>query len=428
MSSDPSAPNGVGMTRVALGVLVLCTAMNMLSRGISDTYAVFLLPLSREFDADRAALTGIYSVYMLVYGLAAPAAGMAFDRFGPRALYAIGTACFGTAYLLAGAASALWQLYLLIGVVGGISSAVLGMVPASALVSRWFRQRLPAAMSVLYAALGTGVLLLAPTTQWLIEHTSWRVSYWILGGGALLFLPLMLTLPWRRIASGHPAYRELPRASGSVSGGTVLMRALRTSAFWGLFGVMFVTSMTTFSIVVQIVAYLVEVGFAPLQAASIYGVMGMLSIVGMLSAGTAATRFGERRVATVSYSCTIAGIAMLALLEWQPVYAVVGAFVLLFGTMQGSRGPLVATLAARLFDRSGLGAVYGCISLGMGVGAAIGSSVAGVLHDLTGGYRAGFVLAALGAITGIALFRFIDALSNPPPAHGVELTDRTLPP
>ena len=51
MSSDPSAPNGVGMTRVALGVLVLCTAMNMLSRGISDTYAVFLLPLSREFDA-----------------------------------------------------------------------------------------------------------------------------------------------------------------------------------------------------------------------------------------------------------------------------------------------------------------------------------------------------------------------------------------
>ncbi len=119
---------------------------------------------------------------------------------------------------------------------------------------------------------------------------------------------------------------------------------------------------------------------------------------------------------------------MLALLEWHPAYAVVGAFALLFGTMQGSRGPLVATLAARLFERSGFGAVYGCISLGMGVGAAIGSSVAGALHDLTGGYRAGFVLAALGAIVGIALFRFIAALSSPPSAPGVALADRALPP
>jgi MFS family permease len=427
MSSDPSVPSDVGATRVALGVLALCIAMNMLSRGISDTYAVFLLPLSREFGADRAALTSVYSVYMLVYGLAAPAAGIAFDRFGPRALYCIGIALFGTAYVLAGAATVLWQLYLLIGVAGGIGSVALGMVPASALVSRWFRERLPAAMSVLYAALGVGVLLLAPSTQWLIERTGWRVAYWVLGGGALLLLPLMLVLPWRTIGLGHAAYREAHKTSAGASSGATLWRALRTPAFWGLFGVMFITSVATFTIVVQLVAYLVEVGFAPLEAASIYGVMGMLSIIGMLGTGAAATRFGERRVAALSYSCTIAGIAALALLEWRPGYALVGAFALLFGAMQGSRGPLVATLAARLFDRSGLGAVYGCISLGMGVGAAIGSAAAGTLHDLTGGYRAGFVLAAAGAFAGIALFRFIDALSHPPPARGRESTDRTPP-
>jgi len=409
VSSDSSTPKTFDATRIAIGVLVLCTSLNMLSRGMSDSFAVFLLPLSREFDADRAALTGIYSVYMLVYGLSAPLAGIAFDRFGPRALYCLGIACFGIAYLLAGAATALWHLYLLVGVAGGVGSVTLGMVPASALVSRWFRQRLPVAMSVLYAALGTGVLLLAPTTQWLIEQTGWRTTYWILGGIMLLLLPLAIALPWRRIALGHPDYRgPEPTAGKTVAAGAVLRSALRMPAFWGLFGIMFVTSLTTFTIAVQIVAYLVEIGFAPLEAATIYGVMGMLSIVGMLSAGTAATRFGERLVATLSYSCTIAGIAMLALLTWQPAYVLVAAFVLLFGTMQGSRGPLVATLAARLFDRGGLGAVYGCISLGMGVGAAIGSSAAGTLHDLTGGYFAGFALAAAGAIAGMTLFRSVD--------------------
>jgi MFS family permease len=399
---------------MAIGVLVLCTVLNLLSRGVSDTYAVFLLPLSRDFDADRAALTGVYSIYMLVYGLAAPAAGMAFDRFGPRALYCTGIACFGAAYVLAGSTDALWQLYVLIGVAGGVGSVAVGMVPASALVSRWFGRRLPSAMSVLYAALGTGILLVAPVTQWLIERYGWRSTYHVLGGAALALLPLLLLLPWRTIAAGRPGYDKLPQPTVRAGGG-MLLRALRTPAFWGLFGIMFITSFTTYSVLVQVVAYLVEVGLAPLQAASAYGVMGMLSIAGMLGCGALAQRYGERRIATLSYSSTIAGIAMLALLQWKPAFALVIAFVLLFGSMQGSRGPLVATLAARLFAKSGLGAVYGCISLGMGVGAAIGSSAAGGLHDLTGDYRAGFALAAAGAAIGIVLFRFIDGLPKPAP-------------
>jgi MFS family permease len=428
MHADNATPPDIGGRRMAIGVLALCTAMNLLSRGVADTYAVFLLPLLREFDADRAALTGVYSVYMLVYGLAAPAAGIAFDRFGPRVLYCAGIACFGLSYVLAGSAGTLWQLYVLVGIGGGIGSVALGMVPASALVSRWFRRRLPSAMSILFAALGTGVLLFAPATQWLIEQIGWRTTYHLVGGAVLLLFPLMLMLPWPAIAAGHPDYDATAQTPATLPGRGVLARALRMPAFWGLFGVMFITSVTTFSVVVQIVAYLVEIGFAPLEAASIYGVMGMLSIAGLLGSGALAQRYGERRIATLSYSCTIAGIMMLGLLQWQPAFVLVAAFALLFGTVQGSRGPLVATLAARLFARSGLGAVYGCISLGMGVGAAIGSSAAGALHDLTGGYLAGFALATAGAVIGMLLFRFTDTLSTRPLAPTVDSRNPTVVP
>ncbi|MFZ1908113.1 MAG: hypothetical protein WAU52_03425 [Burkholderiales bacterium] len=88
----------------------------------------------------------------------------------------------------------------------------------------------------------------------------------------------------------------------------------------------------------QAVAYLVEIGFAPLEAASIYGLVGKISIVGMLGSGVLAERIGER---------PIAGIAMLALLERRRAYALVAACVLLFGTMRGSRGPRVAVLSAQ---------------------------------------------------------------------------------
>ena len=44
----------------------------MLGRGMGDTYAVFLVPLEREFGWTRSQVTGVYSVYLLVNGFTAP--------------------------------------------------------------------------------------------------------------------------------------------------------------------------------------------------------------------------------------------------------------------------------------------------------------------------------------------------------------------
>ncbi len=386
--------------------------MNLLSRGIGESYAVFLLPLTREFGAERAALTGVYSTYMLVTGMMSPLAGVAFDRLGPRFCYCVGLVLFGAAYLLAGSLTALWQLYFLVGMMGGVGAALIGMVPASGLANRWFRERLASAMGVLYAALGTGLLIIAPTTQWLIERFGWRGAYHALGGVLVALLVPVLFLPWRRIAAGPSAGAGAARPASDAA--WTVTRALHTSAFWALFGVMFFTSVTTYAIGVQAVAYLVEIGFAPLGAASIYGLVGMISIVGMLGSGVLAERFGERPIATFSYSSTIVGIVVLALLEWRQTYVLVAAFVLLFGTMQGSRGPLVAVLSARNFSGGGMGTIYGTIMVGMGLGGAVGSWAAGTLHDLTGNYRAGFLLAAGTAAGGLALFWTVRALSGQP--------------
>ena len=65
-------------------MLAACFALNMFGRGLGDTYAVFLLPLEREFGWTRSQLTGVYSVYLLANGFTAPLVGLAFDRLGPR--------------------------------------------------------------------------------------------------------------------------------------------------------------------------------------------------------------------------------------------------------------------------------------------------------------------------------------------------------
>ena len=55
--------------------LLLCFSLNMLGRGMSDSFAVFVLPLGREFGWSRAELMGAYSISLLVFAGSGPFAG-----------------------------------------------------------------------------------------------------------------------------------------------------------------------------------------------------------------------------------------------------------------------------------------------------------------------------------------------------------------
>jgi len=158
----------------------------MFGRGLGDTYAVFLLPLEREFGWTRSELTSVYSIYLLVHGCTAPLVGLVFDRFGPRWVYGSGMLSLGIAFFLAGSLTALWQFYLLVGVLVGVGVSMNGMVPGSALIARWYREKLSSALGVAYSAFGIGTVLFVPLVQYLVAEYDWRQSYRIMGS-ALLF-------------------------------------------------------------------------------------------------------------------------------------------------------------------------------------------------------------------------------------------------
>ncbi len=391
----------------ALGVLALCFLLNALARGAGETYAVFLLPIGAETGWERASLTSVYSVYMLANGLASPFVGLAFDRFGGRALYVFGLISLGGGFWLAGRMEALWQLTLCVGVFGGLGIASLGMIPGSILISRWFDARLATAMAIASAGLGTGTLALAPLAQILVQDVGWRGGYALIGGTVLaLALPVAL-LPWRRITTGIVAGR--PAAGRVRTEG--LGQAIRSRPFWALFAVFFATAVAVYGVSLQTVAYLVERGFPPIEAAGAFGFAGMLSIVGMLVTGTAADRFGNRVTATVSYLSTLVGILALFLIQAHPAFVLVVVFVLFFGSSMGARGPIISTLSTTLFAGRGIGAIYGTITTGQGLGAALGTWLAGVLHDTTGGYEAGFVASSGFILASLVLFWVVPELS-----------------
>ena len=394
-------------------VLALAFVMNMLGRGATEAFAVFLLPVETALGATRSQITAVYSVFMLVVGLAGPMAGGLFDRFGARASYCSGLLLLGGSLYLAGSVNAVWQYALTNGLAAGLGVSMLGMVTANGLLSRWYQSRLGTAIGVVYAATGFGVLLAAPLAQVLISSYGWRDAYRVMGAALVLVAVATALLPLRRMSGGSQAWRERRAASeAATGGGWGIARAVKTKPFWALLAVYFLTSLASFSVSPQAVAAMVEAGIAPLVAASAFGLSGMLSLIGNASRAPLVDRFGQRAMIGLSYVGTVIGILCLAALPSYPSVLLVYGWVLLFGINQGTRGPIVSTLTATIYAGGGVGRIYGTIALGMGFGAAVGSWLSGYLHDLTGDYVASFLLAASAALLGMATFWTVPLLSE----------------
>ena len=378
-------------------------------RGLGESFTVFLKPISESFGWDRAQVVSVYSLSWLTGGLTAPLIGRLFDRSGPRTVYALGLLLLGGAFLIASRAQALWQFQISIGICVGLGIALVGNVPNSILLGRWFGPRLPTAMAVVYSAMGAGVLLLLPASQLLIDHVGWRDAYQWFGVIVLCLVVPLLLLPWRLFATGSP--HVVQKAQTEVDGdGWTLGSAMRHHAFWALFSTFFFTAVGMYAISAQIVAYLIDAGFPPLQAATAWGFSGVVLTVGMVSVSTLDGIIGRRPSVLLSYAISIIGIFFLWLIQYFPNYWLLTAFVIFFGSMIGSRGPLITATALKIFHGKRVGTIFGTISIGSGLGSAFGSWAGGLIHDYTHGYNALIVFALVNVILGMIPFLVVPAL------------------
>lgn len=395
-----------------MAVLAACFLLNMFGRGLADTYAVFLLPLEREFGWTRSELTGVYSIYLLVNGLSAPLVGLLFDRLGPRWVYGAGMACLGTAFFLAQRLDSLWQFYLFVGVLIGFAVSLNGMVPGSALLSRWYRARLSTAIGIAFSAIGVGTVIFVPLTQLLVSHYDWRFAYRALGLALLALVPVVLfAMPWRTFTAGHADYQARAKLAGA-EGEWTLRSALRTRIYWGLAQVFFCTSIGMYGIVVQLVAFLIDAGYSPLGAASTFGMIGMLSSISIMGSGYIADRFGFRRTVTASFIGTGSGMLLLMAITRWPSELLLLLFVPVFGLCMGTRGPIISSICARHFSGPKVATIYGTIYASNALGAAFGSLMGGVLHDLSGGYVAGLCFSLVSIVLAAMPFWTVPALKH----------------
>ncbi|MEH6497669.1 MAG: MFS transporter [Sneathiella sp.] len=402
-------------TAIAIGILAVCFLIGMIGRFSYENFPNLVSPLGVEFGWSRGTIASIYSLGALFTGLTGPIAGILFDRLGPRNVYSIGILSGGAGLMLAAMADNIWFFYLSISILVGFSAACCGNVTNSALASRWFREKLPLALAIIYSALGAGTLLGLSLSQIFISNFGWRQAEFLLGICVLVALPVILFLPWRKLAAGRKsAATASPKADAVLPVIWTMSKAVRTIPFWGLSAVFCFTGSAMFSVIIQAVTYLIEVGLPPIEASVSFGITGLFIPVGMIGSGYLIRRIGLLTTAMGSYIVTLAAILFLWSFETpDQVWALYG-FILCFGLSMGSRGPMIGTIASHLYRGKNFGTIYGSISVGSGIGMASGSYFSGLLYDLTGTYDAVFLYSGISLLIGAAPFILVREMRKQP--------------
>ncbi len=357
------------------------------------TFSLFLAPLHAAFGWKREALSAAFALAAITVALVSPLIGLLLDRFPPRRILLPAIVIFAIAlWSLHGLGPSIGRFYFTYFVLGVAANGT-AQFAYTRTVLTWFDRHRGFALALILTGSGVGSLIIPPLTEWMIESHGWRNAYSMLGGIALLGLPLTALLVRNR-----PQSSTLDQSHPAASGATVA-QALSSPVFWVLALIILLGAFSENGLVTNLSAILTEHGITPAIAALALSVRGGAGILGRLGTGVLIDRFSPQRIQTFILLVSATGIVLLAYAGSTPV-ALTGAGLLGIGL--GSEADVAPYLLARYFGRRHFAMLYGLTWTAYAIGGATGPLTMGHLYDRAGSYEPRFVLYMAGVILAAA--------------------------
>lgn len=367
---------------------------------------VIIIPLETEFGWDRAAISFAVSISLITFGLGGPVGGALVERVGPRRALLAGLACIALGLFLLQSLAALWQLYLIWGLLIGVGTGIASQVTGATVAHRWFRTHRGLVIGLFGAATSVGQLIFVPAMMSLTASDGWRSGLLLLLGASIaVAVPVLLFMRDRPQDIGTRPLGEGETVSAAEraddSRSTPLRRAVRNRDFWLLAGSFFICGYTSNGLVgTHLIPHALEHGFTSVTSATAVGVMGSMNIVGTLASGWFSDRYDNRKLLAAYYGFRAMSLFALPLIyETQWLYA----FAVLYGLDWIATVPPTANLTATIFGRASLGTIYGWIFFSHMCGAALAAYAGGYFHTVLGDYHLMFLSAGIMGFIAVSL-------------------------
>jgi MFS family permease len=369
-------------------------------------FAVLLQPMAVALHASTTAVTGALTASVLAGAVMAVPVGRWLDRHGGRALMTAGSVAATALVLAWSRVHTVAQLYaVLIGI--GICAAMVLYEPALAVVVSWFDpgRRGRAVLAVIVVA-GFASTIFMPLTGVLVDRYGWRTAL-----SLLAVLHGAVTVPLHALAVRRPP--RPPSTARHPSQGDrdkVVRAAVRDRRFWWL-AIAFVAHGAAMSaMTVHLVGLLVHKGHPATFAATVAGLLGVLSVTGRLLLTGARRRLRLPVVVAAVFAVQAAAAVSLPIVGGSRIGAALA--VVAFGLGFGVASLVKPALLADRYGTTAYGTIAGILTTPITLAKATAPLGAASLLGASGYVP---VLVAIGAACLIAAVGIVARSSSPTP-------------
>ena len=372
------------MKRQTVVIAIMAAALAvMVSTGIRQSFGLFLQPVSDSLGGGREAFSLAIAISNLIYGL--PLVGIIADRTGSRWVLVAGGVLYSLGLIVLSRAVSAAGLQLSLGLMIGLAlSATTYVVVLGAVAQLVPPNRQSSTFGIITATGSSGMFVIPPLAQFLIDSYGWQTALVVLAGVSLIIVLLAFGLPNRTrqhskdTAVSPEAVVEEPfidvfkKAKGHV--GYLL---LTTGFFVCGFHVAFIAT--------HLPAFLSDNGLPAFVGAGALSLVGAFNMVGSFSFGWLGDKLRKKYLLSIIYLGRAIVITIFLLLPITQTSA------LLFGGAIGflwlATVPLTSGTVAQIFGVRYLSTLYGIVFLSHQVGAFLGVWLGGRLYDATGTYN-----------------------------------------
>lgn len=383
-------------------IVATCIFIAFVAYGVRNAFGIFVIPMSEEFGWSRSTISVAAALGFLMSGLAQPILGGVLDRFGSRKVIISSLIVLGVATALLSLTFHLLYLVFFLGVVGSVAISGVSLGNLGALLSKWYQRKRASVAGFMGAGSSLGGLLLVPFGMYLLQAAGWRVTWLVLG---LIILVLAAPLAFQMIRNDPGDLGLCPDGDACPDDGDDAddashqrgplevdrwVDSFRSLPIWQMTASFIVCGMTTGILAVHFVPFAIDQGVSAGTAATIFGFMMGLNVVGSIMAGVLSDRFGRKNILALTYFLRGIGYLLLLLVPG-------GLSLWIFAGVAGfswiATAPMTTSLTADVYGLRSLGAISGVSFLFHAIGSFISIMFAGFLYDATGSYILPFGIA-----------------------------------
>ena len=387
-------------------IVAASSVIQMMYLGCVFSFGVFFPEFEAEFGWSRASISGASSLMVLMMGMLAIFMGRVNDAFGPRVLLTVATAIFAVGYLLMYRMTAIWELYLFYGLVGGLGMGAHDVVTLST-VARWFRRHLGLMSGLVKAGAGIGQVFIPLIAAVLISVYGWRQACLLIGVATLVIMVLVAQMVRRdptELGLRPLGDEDRPNSESSAGeDGLTFRQAVTTRPFWILCLAKLSDFYCLLTVMLHIVPHGIDLGLAPATSVTVLSLIGGCSIVGRILLGSTFDRIGAKRSLG---ACFLLLLATLILLWLSTDPRLLFVFAPIYGIAHGGFFAIASPSVAHYFGMRSHGMIFGFVLFFGTLGGTAGPLLSGRIFDVTGSYDIAFV-----AMIGFAMFGLLLSLA-----------------